>query len=203
MIEVRFSIITPTIGRPTLDRTIRSALRSGFIPGVDEFTVVGDGPQPEAVRIAALFSKDGIRYIETAPDHYFGHPQNEAAMAEARGTHLAFIDDDDYYADGAIDHMRKVVTRNPSKVTIFRTDLQEIPRIMWREKSLYEGNIGTPSAIFPNVPARLGKWGRRYGGDFDFVRSTVNMYPNKDADVVWDEKITVIVPRFSHGRGAT
>jgi len=202
-VNVRITIITPTIGRPSLERTIESAMRCGFSKSSDEMIVVGDGPQPEGRRIAGLFEGHGVRYMEVGPDHCFGHPQRNAAMASALGTHLAFMDDDDEYADGALDHMREVLSQNPLKMAIFRAQVESPKRLLWRVKSIRVGNVSTQMVAVPNIPTLLGVWERRYAGDYDFIWGTAEKLPNGAADVVWSERVVAIIPRASRGAPAS
>ena len=60
-----------------------------------------------------------------------------------------------------------------------------------------QGNIGTPNLVAPNVPGKLGTWGTRYEGDFDYIRSTLQHYP---AGPVWHDVITYACRE--HGRRA-
>ena len=55
------------------------------------------------------------------------------------------------------------------------------------------GNVGTPMIVVPNLPARLGKWGDHYAGDFDFVKSTIALAPGRENDIVWREEFIVDV----------
>lgn len=59
------------------------------------------------------------------------------------------------------------------------------------------GDIDGDCLVVPNVKARLGEWGLRYDGDFDFITSTLAHYPEGP---VWHE--AVIAHHQSFGDGA-
>lgn len=190
---VRFSVITPTCGRPTLKRTIESMLASGF-SSEDELIVIGDGLQPEARKIADTYKeKMRITYLETEPDHCVGHPQRNVAMKLATGSHLVSIDDDDEYIEDALGTMRRVASQSYDKILIFRMNLKKRLDLIWKKKVVVECNVGTPLFVVPNIPSQLATWGRRYGGDYEFIRSTVDKWPGQDAAIVWDETVIVRV----------
>lgn len=193
---VRFTITVPTLGRPSLYATLYSIFVGG-VSKLDQVIVVGDGPQPEAARIVDTFrGRLPISYYETEPKRMVGHPQRTSAMARATGTHLMWMDDDDVYADAAITTIRKEVSLLPDKVFIFK--MQGLARrlgydLLWRTKEVLIGNIGTPMFVVPNVPGRLGKWGDRYAGDFDFISSTVEKVGAESVE--WREDVIALIVR--------
>lgn len=162
---------------------------------MDEVIVVGDGPQPLAQKSVSEYStKLDVRYVEGPLDHCVGHPQRNAVMGQAKGTHIVSIDDDDEYINDALSIMRQAAKDHPGRVIIFRMDVRErLSSILWIDKAIREGNVGTPMFMVPNLPSALGVWGHRYAGDFDFIRSTVDKWPGGDQGVVWSEAIIVRV----------
>jgi hypothetical protein len=70
--------------------------------------------------------------------------------------------------------------------------------ILWRDRTLEFGNVGTPMMVVPNLPDKLGVW-EPYtpgmpepGGDYTFLQGCVNMM----GDPVWrDEIVAVIRPQ--------
>ena len=190
-LNVRFSIITPTCGRETLKRTLDSMVANG-LSAEDEVIIVGDGPQPRAFEIAQQYQgRINYRYMQTEPDHCVGHPQRNLAMPYASGTHLLSIDDDDEYAKGALTLLRSVAAENPDKIIISRM-VHRSEGLIWKTQRVVENNVGTALYTVPNIKERLGQWGRRYAGDYDFIRSTVDKWPGKDSSVYWHEAITII-----------
>jgi hypothetical protein len=169
------SYIIPTVGRQSLERTLGSI----ELQPEDEVLVVGDGMQPDAGLICR--DRPQVRYTEAGPFRNWGHGQRNFAMSIAKGSHLAFIDDDDIYMPGYRALFDEVAT---NCLTIFR--------MLWRKKYLWAtpilkmGNVGTPMVVVPNIPTRLGRWGNRYEGDFDFFASC------NFQKIVWRTDIIVI-----------
>ena len=161
MSDVTISVIIPTIGRASLGAAEASAA------GADQVIVIEN--------------RDG--------DH--GYSARERGAAIATGTHLAFLDDDDVYTEGAIQRMRDAACKRP---VIFRMDHHR-HGIMWRKKQLEFGNVGTPMFLVPNDPNKLGRWYphqpelREPGGDFSFISGCVEAM----GEPVWREEVTCMV----------
>jgi len=160
-VSARISVIVPTIGRETLDRALESA-------------AVAD-------EVIVERNQDG--------DH--GYAARMRGMARATGTHLAFLDDDDVYAPGAIETMRAAACDRP---VIFRMD-DPTHGIIWKRKALDFGNVGTPMFLVPNEPDRLGRWEpyapglKCPGGDFMFISDCAETM----GAPVWREEVVAIV----------
>jgi glycosyltransferase involved in cell wall biosynthesis len=182
--SVSLSVVIPTLGRPSLERTLESCAAA------DEIVVVLDKARggtlpcelpPRTVLLEGVYGVTG------------GHLGRTHGIAVASGTHLAFFDDDDVYAPGAIEVMRDAACDLP---VIFRMD-HYTHGILWRSKDIYFGNVSTQMYVVPNQPALFGEWTPHMpgwpepGGDFSFIRDTVeNM-----GGVVWrDEIIAVLRP---------
>ena len=113
-------------------------------------------------------------------------------MPLATGTHLMFLDDDDQSAEGAVRAIRQEIVQHPDRPLIFQEESRVARHpwgVVWKDREIRSGNVGTQGIVVPNVPARLGLWGNSYQGDYDFVRTTVDLYPNRDADVVWVDRV--------------
>lgn len=185
--QIKLSLIIPTIGRPLLKRLISQVVAQ--LDSLDEVIVVGDGPSPEASeQLRGLDSR--IHYHEHGPTRCWGHEQRNWAMTIATGTHLMFLDDDDELLPGALGVIRATARKYQDKILIFR--MHHGRSVLWIAPRIYLGNVGTQMFVVPNVPGRLGTWGSRYEGDLDFLKSTVSAYPNKENDVIWREEITAI-----------
>lgn len=186
-----FSVIVATTGRPTLPRALQSLADQPLVPGDpvlltagDEVIVVGAGA---AIRgVAARF---GYRFLEAGPFGDWGQQERQTAMRHARGTHLAFLDDDDVFCPGAFAAMRAAVGAHPRRPVMFKM-VAPWGTTIWKDPVVRCGNHGGPQFVCPNDPARLGVWGRRYEGDFDFIVSTLAKYP-PDA-LVWDATVTYV-----------
>jgi glycosyltransferase involved in cell wall biosynthesis len=189
--EVRLTITIPTLGRPSLYKTLHSIYLGG-VSSLDKVIVVGDGPQPEAVRIVGAFSdRLPIEYYETVERRVIGgHPQRNFSMEFSTGTHLMFIDDDDAYVPGALTVVRKEVSKHDGKVLIFR--MRGMSKrigynVLWNTIELKGGNVGTPMFVVPNEKGKLGRWKEGPCGDFFFIESTVEKFGADN--LVWIDEV--------------
>lgn len=160
-----FSVVIPSIGRPTLKRTLES-IRTQRISQDDEIRVINDNP-----------------------------PHNDwGAWARTRGMHLSggdfllFMDDDDCYVPGAFEIIRKKVEINPDSVHIFRMKRHEpFNDVIWTRKDLSApGQVCSQTIVVPNRKECLGEWTTRYEGDFDFLKSTLEKL---GTEPIWCEDI--------------
>ena len=189
------SIIVPTIGRPTLARTLDAAepqLRAG-----DEVLVVGNLSMP---RNDAAFARHEVEKRRNPALHYFEHgigggfgdAQRNYGMTKATGSHLAFIDDDDAHRPDALALFHQWAGHRP---VLFRMQHYALG-VLWRDKSFICGNVGTPMYLVPNARGKLGRWeveeaGTRVG-DWNFIRDTVRML---DQAIIWRPEIVADVYR--------
>lgn len=194
--RAKLSIIIPTCGRESLLATLESAAATGA-RRTDDLIVVGDGPQPRSRTICEAFRKIlPIRYFEFGPTRMSGASQRTFAMGHAVGSHLLFIDDDDTYTPGAIDVIRGAAEDHPERVLVFKEE-SRTPRhqwgVVWKEKRIELGNVGTQGVVVPNIPGRLGTWPQNNCSDYYFARSTVDLTPGKDDAVVWVDHIVALL----------
>lgn len=146
--QVTFSVIVPTSGRPTLGRTLESVAEQ-LEPGDELIVSCND-------------------------DGDYGMAARDAAMARATGTHLLFMDDDDQFARGAFATIRRFAEQHPNRIGIFRMRYDN-GLTLWAEPVMRLGNVSTQMFCVPNS-GKLGSW--RAGdvarhGDYDFLRTTV------------------------------
>jgi len=197
---IRFSLILPTVSRPTLAAALLSLRGQDWRPG-DEVLLVGDGPQETARLFWEQLGLPG-RYLETpAKMGSWGHGIRNWVnkLGHAKGTHLLNLDDDDAYRPGAIAAVREALTEDPHRPHLFRMFTAHDGRTLWRERSIEHGNLGTPCFVVPNTPGRLGEWAPYHGGDLAFLRGTLDHYPQGP---VWREEVIAdvwpaAVPRSS------
>lgn len=189
-----FSVIIPTIGRPTLKRTLDSLVAAGIGPH-DEVIVVGDGPQPAAREIVERQQNAVVRYIDGERTEAFGGRQRNLGMSLATKSHLAFIDDDDEYVSCALYWMRDEAEEHPGKFIMFkeqehwtRNRLHQWD-VIWRSKTVEHGNVGTQMIVVPNIKPCLGYWPDHRGSDFGFIRSTLDKWPGGNYGVVWIDRV--------------
>jgi len=147
---VRLSVIVATSGRATLPAALAS-VASQLEPG-DELLV--------------RCTRDGD----------FGCSARRSLIPRARGTHLAFLDDDDTFAHGALAAMRSFATNHPGRIGIFRMRYGD-GRMLWTERVLRLGNVSTQVICVPNIPEKLGPWeaAEPYNADYAFVRAAVEL----------------------------
>lgn len=181
--SVDLTVVIPTLGRPSLERTLASC------EDADEIIVVLDTARgctelPCDLPEHALFTEG-----------YFGvtggHAGRVHGISLAHGTHLAFMDDDDVYVDGAIELMRQAACDLP---VIFRMD-HYTHGILWRDPEVRFGNVSTQMYVVPNEPEYLGTWEPHVpglpepGGDYTFMAETVA----KMGGPLWCKEITAIL----------
>ena len=154
--RVTLSVIVPTRGRGSLASTLASVAEQ-LDPGDELLVLCND-------------------------DDDFGNSARQSLLERARGTHVVFMDDDDQYARGAFDAMRRFARDHPGRVGIFRMRFLD-GRLLWSEPLLRRTNVSTQMFCVPNVPERLGSWtaaaaegaSRPYVADFEFISQTVEL----------------------------
>lgn len=188
--EIRFSIIIPTIGRPNLYTTLHSILSCGLL-ATDEVIVVGDGSCSEAEKIVGFYSERmNVRFYAGPETHIFGAKQRNLGMSIATGSHLLFMDDDDTYKPGALNCVRVALAEAPRKLHLFR--IESISKrhpfgILWSEKEMTIGNVGTQMIAVPRVQELLGVWPDQHCSDFGFLMNTAPKF--KEGEIVWREEV--------------
>lgn len=193
------SIILPTQGRPTLERTLDS-VRDQLLPGDEVLIVVDTHEMPWADwwTIALRVQAYGPQFVALTCDAHrrsHGHDQINYGMALATGDYLSFQDDDDVYTPGALAAMREAATEHPGRPLLFRFRSQLGGLVFWRFAGLVaEATIGGHCLVVPNDPARLGKWGDHYEGDFSMIVETLALW--EPVKPVWvDHIISVARPQ--------
>lgn len=199
MSDPRLSIVVATLGRPTLSRTVASMTDAGFAPR-NELVVVTDGPAPQVPAMLAALSPATITVREHAPTsrwHHAGAAQRRhgagvrrlpALHRRRRRLHA-----------GQLRRVRYHVRRNPGLLLMFRM-IKPDGETVWRSEKQWgqaepiaNGNVGTPMFVVPNDPGRLGEWGEARGGDWVFIRSTLDRWP-RGSIVQVDDTICVCSP---------
>lgn len=186
------TVIIPTPDGIDLNRCLYSILEQRIVDG-DEVIIVGDTQSNPLSEMEEFIRRLGapFRYIAHAAGyHAWGHPQINAGIAAAQGDYLVFIDDDDAFAPDAFTAIRLAVAeRDVPCPHLFRFVAFD-RRVLWHTREVQEGHLGGHQFVTPNLPGRLGTWTDRYNGDFDFIVSTLALWP-QDA-VVWREEIISI-----------
>lgn len=179
------SIVIPTAGRPTLRRTLDS-MAPQMLPG-DECVVVGDvldGP----LRVTEEIVKDypWCRYLEYAgATHTFGHDQLNQGLACVTGDLVLCQDDDDCYTDSAFACVREHALAYPGRPLMTRF-VSYWGMVYWHTPGLVaQGHIGGHCLVVPNRPQMVGRYTTRYEGDFDYVKSTLDLWQAQGITPVW------------------
>lgn len=175
---VRLSIIVPTPDGDGLEALFASM--QGQLWEGDEVLVVRDTFEGGMVPIPDIA---GLRVLDHDVGHHcWGHCQINAGMAHATGDYLVFIDDDDTFTPGALDAIRRAINHQPEpRPLMFRFYAARLGRTLPERYEVVESAIGGHCIVVPNMPERLGQWGERYGGDFDFIASTLALWPDGPA----------------------
>lgn len=182
------SVITPTIGRPSL-----KVMLDGLLPQLevgDEVLIVGDGPQPAAKQLVDSLRSPFIKYWEHGPIWNYGNPQRNLAISVAKGDYIMFLDDDDRIEPKAIDIIKKAISENPGRIFMFKMD--HVGHLLWREPKVVSGNISGQMFVCPNLKGRIGTWSSRYAADFDFITGTIALYPEERNIIIWKEEKTTV-----------
>ena len=150
-----FSVVMPTLGRPSLRAAISSVVDA--LEDDDELIVVGDGRQDYAADVVEAFQPANIVYIEASMDgSVFGNAQRDAGMALARGDFLCWLDDDDVYVHGALDEIRRCIGDDRTHAHIFKAlwgaGHHAQGTVLWADREVREQNIATPMVVLPNRP---------------------------------------------------
>ncbi len=199
------SVIVPTIGRPSLERAVNSLLRQGeWMPY--EVVLVGDthapqgGPPtyaadlPRARDLADRYPTH-VRYVEhDGGMHMVGQPQRNYGATVARGEYLAYLADDDVYVRGAFQTIARAirprVIDHPDdlRVFLFRW-IAPWKGVLWEQAGIIaQDHIDAECIVCPNVPEKLGRWGMRYAGDYDFIAETVERWGGPGR-VIWQPEV--------------
>lgn len=187
----RLTIIVPTPDGDGLHRLFDSIAPQ--LGADDEVLIIGDthdGPLPE-VESMVLGMDSRYRYLEhDAGHHCWGHCQINYGMAHATGAYMVFNDDDDIFAPGALDAIRQAIAHLPApRPLMFKFYAERLGRTLPERYEVVESAIGGHCIVVPNLPAKLGRWGERYGGDFDFIQTTLEHWPEGPA---WHDYVIAI-----------
>jgi glycosyltransferase involved in cell wall biosynthesis len=186
-------IITPTIGRPTLRRTLESGAADLDIN--DLWIILGDGPQPEALRVCknvGFNCQSAFLESLTAVGDY-GNVLRDQAMSIATQDYFVFLDDDDIFAPNAIQIIKHEVAEHHPRPIMFRM-INGNGEMLWRTREVTPGNVGGSMFVCPNAPGKLGTWanGRGHQSDTGFIEDTLRLYgPGWRQNLHWSGDVIV------------
>lgn len=182
------SILIPTRGGGDLSYVFQTITTQELIDG-DEVLVIGDGPQPQIAEQINALGKP-FRYAHTAqPTGDYGHSQLNYGLELARGEYIMGTDDDDGYLPRAIESVRAALMESPGRPHLFKFWSND-RYLVWNEargKKIEETFVGGHNLVIPNVEGKNGNFPPRYRGDFDWIKSVLANYAEKDW--VWRDEI--------------
>jgi glycosyltransferase involved in cell wall biosynthesis len=171
----RLSIIVPTHdGDGILD--LYESVSDQLLRG-DELIIVLD--TFEGTPEMTYAGDEAIRIIEhDAGHHCWGHCQINYGITQAKGDYLIFIDDDDCMPDGALDSIRAAIAEQTEpRPLMFKFYSRRHGIALPVSHYVRESAIGGHAMVVPNVTGRLGAWACRYAGDYDWIVSTLALWP--------------------------
>lgn len=202
---VSLTAIIPTQARDIdrlalLRRSLHSALYQ--LQDGDEIICVGDTREGSLDDARELCLRANAEAPAGAVVRYFphdsgrpswGHDQINHAMTKARGEYLCFQDDDDCFCAGAFGAMREEVAKLPHPAPLLFRFVTHFGLVVWTRRGVVaERHIGGHCAVVPNLPSLLGEWGQRYEGDYDFVRSTVDLWAAVGVEPVFVDRLIAV-----------
>jgi hypothetical protein len=188
---ITLSIIIPTIGRESLNRTLGSLVDQGLTEK-DEILVVSDNIPLTTISD----SWELLRQKLSLPIKFLSAPKPECngdygasarkhGLSVANASHIYYLDDDDECLPSGIANIRKAVVLNRHLPHLFRM-VHLKTTTLWNRYDVACGNISTQMFVHPNDPRMTGIWTPCGTGDFDFISSTVRLYDNQ---VIWDRAV--------------
>lgn len=169
-----------TIGRPTLKNTLTS-LKDQVIIGQDRIYCVFDG-KCEKLDIFQEFMYFGetLRLI-MHPENLgaYGHGLRNFYQGRLEGDYIQHFDDDDEFEPDCIPLVRERLKANWGWIVI-NSFYNHVGKLVGEKHLLNLGEIGTPSAMWPNRPDRFAPWPMYYGGDSEFYQQTIKNFGGED-----------------------
>ena len=198
MTDISIALITPTINRPTLMRSLYSGLSD--LRDDDEWWIIGDGSQPIAKSLVESLDDRRLKYLEYAdPNSRYGNAQRNFAMQRATADYFLFLDDDDVLLPGALDCIRQEGQHNVP--LMFRMDYRPRRCTLWKTRQVRKSNVGGTMFCVPNI---LGKWkpwtlAKNPGlSDLQFIQETLSLWPENS--LRWCEQIICRCDRHNGGQ---
>lgn len=161
--------IVPTCGRILLARLLGTLIPQ-MIPD-DRVLVVGDGPQLWAERFCVGIPH--VTYVEGPKTNCYGNAQRQHALALVETDYVIFADDDDRFIEGALLIMREAAEQAPGKPMLGQF-IDKHGLVLWADPNIRQGNVSTQMICFPASIAKIGTWGARYEGDYDYIQSVAS-----------------------------
>jgi hypothetical protein len=155
----RFSIITPTYPHEHCRLTVIWDLLKHQLGTHDEWLIYSDGPSQIASDLAHHTRDPRIRWVQTPETRQNGNAQREAAIRDAQGDFLWFMDDSMLPIPWALESMRaRIHERRPHFFRIYYAGLGGEIRWVGRNWHLGSHDVSAAMLVTPNDPDRLGSW---------------------------------------------
>jgi hypothetical protein len=186
------SVVIPTVGRETLQRTLESFDAQPESAGL-EVLVVADtfgGSTPALEQARAHVQSTRHHWLEyDAGVHMVGQPQRTYGARLARGPWVWFSQDDNISARDALAAIEAVIDAERKARPLFFRLRFAWGFEVWHEPRLRVGNIDADCLVLPRPIAQQVTWGLRYEGDFDAAQQA---YELVDGNVGWVDEVVSI-----------
>lgn len=179
---VGLSVIVPTVGRDTLERTLWSCWP---LKPEDRVFVVGDSHQPGrvvGVRDRVVKFGPGFEYHELDGGFmHYGCPQrNYGIELAAEGSLLVFQDDTDVFAVGGLRAVHEARQEHGEVPFLFECDLRSSGDYLGCGRDIRCGEVDGHMLVVPKVAGRVAEWPyERYESDFDWIERTLGLWPSR------------------------
>lgn len=191
MLDDSLTIICPTAGRESLRNTLRSYEYQ--MGPRDEFIVVGDTTDAPLLGTEAIVAEFDarFRYVDAQSRfHTWGHAEMNIGLDLARNSFVMGDDDDDIAPPNALADIRAAIADLTEPRPLLFQFMAPWRELVWqRAGDFAETLVGGHCLVAPNLPGMVGRFTGRYSGDFDWLRDTIERWPNGVQDVVWVPKI--------------
>lgn len=168
---MNLTLIIPTLGRPTLARTVFSF--NGQLQDGDEVIFVadprGDVEYVKWMRTTASnrLGVDWRHVVHDGPGGW-GLPQRNRGLEAATRPYAWFLADDDIATPGALDTIRAALEPPPLRPWfIFRAGRANAEPWVWQDAQIRRGNLDADCIVCPTIIT--SRWGLDYSGDYDFA----------------------------------
>lgn len=188
------SIVVPTSARrhPELFRTLASIEHQLNGYAVEVLVVADTHGATDRERFLTLRDQlpSGVRWFEhDGGVNCYGQPQRTFGARQASGEWVAFSQDDNILAQGAIDAIWLALCQEPHKRPLFFRIQTWWGATVWSSPQLVLGNIDADCLVFPRAIAQQVSWGLRYEGDYDAAVQAAQL---AQGDVDWREETIAI-----------
>jgi len=210
---IRFLVVVPTKGRPTLGRALDSLNAAGF--GPRDLLSISAEPSGGAAALSRLINPGRSPFLDglagrgqiiifdtpDGPADAGSRGRNLALSFAPDGSHVLYLDDDDAFLPGSFDVMREKVAGAPADPHVFRMRGELFDGALWRKPELRFGNVGGPMFVAPLGVSRLHAWGKPPGADFAFITKVVHSMGGPER-IHWHEDVTYLVRPKEEDRDA-